>query len=80
MHWFLARPEEPALARYTLGERPTLEAELAQRLREDWADPFTVSPRPHRALCLTCPGRGGLCSWGDRETLREDPDEEPRPG
>jgi RecB family exonuclease len=79
VHWFLERPEEPAVARYTLAERPTLEAELAQRLRADWADPFAVSARPHRALCLTCPGRGGLCSWGERETLREDPDEQARP-
>ena len=74
-HWFLERPLEPALARYTLAERATLEAELAARLRADWEDPYSVSPRPHRALCLTCPGRGGLCSWGEQETMREDPAE-----
>jgi ATP-dependent helicase/nuclease subunit A len=73
VHWFLERPEQPATARYTLAERPTLEAQLAQRLLVDRADPFAVSPRPHRGLCLTCPGRGGLCSWSEHETLREDP-------
>jgi ATP-dependent exoDNAse (exonuclease V) beta subunit len=72
-HWFLERPLEPAVARYTLAEREALEDELAQRLRADWRDPFAVSPAPHRALCLTCPGRGGLCSWGDAETMREVP-------
>src|SRR6185312_8668697 len=55
VHWFL---EPPA-------ERPTLEAELAARVRSDWAEPFAVSPRPHRELCETCPGRGGMCSWGE---------------
>jgi ATP-dependent helicase/nuclease subunit A len=80
VHWFLARPLEPALARYTLAERPTLEEELAKRLAEDWADPYAVSPRPHRGLCLTCPGRGGMCSWSEEETMREDPDEPLAPG
>jgi ATP-dependent helicase/nuclease subunit A len=80
VHWFLARPLEPALARYTLAERPTLEEELAKRLAEDWADPYAVSPRPHRGLCLTCPGRGGMCSWSEEATMREDPDEPLAPG
>jgi ATP-dependent exoDNAse (exonuclease V) beta subunit len=71
-HWFLERPAEPALARYTVAERAALEEELAGRLRADWQDPFAVSPRPHRGLCLTCPGRGGMCSWSEEETMRED--------
>ena len=75
VHWFLARPLEPALARYTLAERPTLEEELARRLAGDWAEPYAVSSRPHRGLCLTCPGRGGMCSWSEEETMREDPGE-----
>ena len=79
VHWFLERPGEPATARYTLAERPTLEAELAARVRSDWAEPFAVSPRPHRGLCETCPGRGGMCSWGEAETDRSDPDA-PTPG
>ncbi len=71
-HWFLERPLEPAVARYTVAERAALEAELAERLSADWRDPFTVSPNPHRGLCLTCPGRGGMCSWGEEETMREE--------
>ena len=59
VHWFLERPDEPAVARYTLAELATLEDELAARLASAWSEPFAVSPRPHRALCLTCPGRGG---------------------
>ncbi len=72
-HWFLEQPLEPALARYTVAERAALEAELAARLGADWEHPFTVSSEPHRALCLTCPGRGGLCSWSEEETMREEP-------
>ncbi len=74
VHWFLQRPAEPARARYTLAERPTLEDMLARMLKELWSDPFAVSARPHRGLCLTCPGRSGLCSWPDEMTMREDPD------
>ncbi len=72
-HWFLERPGEPAVARYTLAERATLEEQLARRLERAWEDPFRVAPNPHRALCLTCPGRGGMCSYSEEETMREDP-------
>ena len=71
VHWFLERPDAPAVARYTRAELRELEDELAARLASAWAQPFAVSPRPHRALCLTCPGRGRLCSWSESETLRE---------
>jgi ATP-dependent helicase/nuclease subunit A len=74
VHWFLERPEESAGARYTAADRPGLEEQLAARLARARDRPFAVSPRPHRALCLTCPGRAGLCSWGEAETLREDPE------
>jgi hypothetical protein len=77
VHWFLERPAEPAVARFTLTERQLLEDELARRLHDAWSDPFAVSPRPHRALCLTCPGRGGMCSWSDEMTLREQPEQLP---
>ena len=73
VHWFLERPHEPAVARYTLAELATLEDQLARRLAGAWAEPFAVSPQPHRGLCLTCPGRGGMCSWGEEHTMREDP-------
>jgi ATP-dependent helicase/nuclease subunit A len=76
VHWFLERPDEPAIARYTLAELASLEDELARRLAGAWAQPFAVSPRPHRSLCLTCPGRGTLCSWSESETLRELPEGE----
>ncbi len=73
VHWFLERPQEPVAARYTAADRPALEARLASRIARARERPFAVSPRPHRGLCLTCPGRTGLCSWGETETLREDP-------
>jgi ATP-dependent helicase/nuclease subunit A len=61
------------VARYTLAERPTLEAELAARLAADWEDPVAVSARPGPQLCSGCPGRGGMCSWSLEETTGEDP-------
>ncbi len=77
VHWFLERPDEPAVARYTLAELATLEDELAGRLASARAQPFAVSLQPHRALCLTCPGRATLCSWSDSEALRELPEGDP---
>jgi hypothetical protein len=74
VHWFLERPEEWASARYTAADRPALEDQLAERLTRARERPFAVSPRPHRGLCLTCPGRAGLCSWGESETMREVPE------
>jgi len=73
VHWFLERPGEPAVARYTLAERPALEQQLADRLAALRERPFAVTGEPHRGLCLTCPGRGGLCSWSEEETMREKP-------
>ncbi len=70
-HWFLELPHVPVVARYTVAELATLESELAERLRADWDDPFAVSRFPHRALCETCPGRGGMCSWSEQQTDRE---------
>ena len=73
VHWFLERPGEPVSARYTAPERGELERLLAARVAGAQTRGFRVSPTPHRALCATCPGRTGLCSWGESETLREDP-------
>ncbi len=72
VHWFLER-DESVTARYTAGERLVLEQQLAERIARARVEPFAVSPLPHRGLCLTCPGRAGLCSWGEAETLRELP-------
>ncbi len=72
VHWFLERDEWVA-ASYTAGDRASLERALAARVAGAREQRFAVSEHPHRGLCLTCPGRGGLCSWGERETLREDP-------
>jgi ATP-dependent helicase/nuclease subunit A len=78
VHWFLER-EEWVAARYAAAERLTLEARLAERITRARELRFAVSEQPHRGLCLTCPGRAGLCSWGESETLRELPARE-RPG
>jgi RecB family exonuclease len=72
VHWFLERPEQWVTARYTAADRTALEAQLAARIERARERDFAVSPSPHRGLCLTCPGRVGLCSWGEAETLREE--------
>ena len=64
VHWFLERPAEPVAARYTAAERLELEQRLAGRLAAAREHPFTVTRRPHRALCLTCPGQGGAVLVG----------------
>jgi hypothetical protein len=75
VHWFLERPAEPVVVRYAAAERLELEQALAARLGAARQRPYTVTSRPHRALCLTCPGRAGLCSWPEEQTLREQPEE-----
>jgi ATP-dependent helicase/nuclease subunit A len=69
VHWFLQRPREWVTARYAAKDRPRLEASLAEQVMRAYTSTFAVSERPHRSLCLTCPGRGSLCSWGDAETM-----------
>jgi hypothetical protein len=73
VHWFLERPREQLGVRYRAPQLPALQRELLARAARARAGGFAVSPAPHRGLCLTCPGRGGLCSWGERETLRNEP-------
>ncbi len=77
VHWFLERPREWTSAVHEACERGELEARLRSRLADMHDGKFGVSPSPHRGLCLTCPGRVGLCSWGESETLRERPRAEP---
>ena len=69
-------PEEWVGARYTAAERPTLEERLAARVRRARERGFAVSPRPASRPVPHLPGRAGLCSWGEAETLREDPQEQ----
>jgi ATP-dependent helicase/nuclease subunit A len=74
VHWFLERPREAVSARFSASEREQLEVRLAARVAHARERGFAVSERPHRGLCLTCPGRTSLCSWEESETLREDPE------
>ena len=75
VHWFLERPRDWVSARYAAADRSALEEELGARIARARASALRVSERPHRGLCETCPGRGGLCSWSDAHTLREQPAE-----
>jgi ATP-dependent helicase/nuclease subunit A len=77
VHWFLERPDDWVAASYVAGERAALQERLSSLLARALGSRFPVSRRPHRGLCLTCPGRASLCSWGDSETLREDPEADP---
>jgi ATP-dependent helicase/nuclease subunit A len=70
VHWFLMRPDEAVVASFHAGERAALERHLAEHVASARQRGFTVSPSPHRGLCLTCPGRAGLCSWDEHETLK----------
>jgi ATP-dependent exoDNAse (exonuclease V) beta subunit len=72
VHWFLERGEW-VVARFLAADRLVLEEQLSQRVARTREQPFAVSAHPHRGLCLTCPGRAGLCSWSESETLREHP-------
>jgi ATP-dependent helicase/nuclease subunit A len=74
VHWFLER-EQWVAARYESADRAELERELAARVARAHQTRFAVSAAPHRGLCLTCPGRSGLCSWSEAETLRESPED-----
>jgi ATP-dependent exoDNAse (exonuclease V) beta subunit len=74
VHWFLER-EQWVSARYEAGDRAELERGLAARIAAARETSFAVSPRPHRGLCLTCPGRASLCSWSEAATLRESPED-----
>jgi RecB family exonuclease len=71
IHWFLQRPREWVSARHLAGERPQLEARLSEQLGRATERGYAVARNPHRGLCETCPGRGGLCSWSEAEVMRE---------
>ncbi len=60
VHWFLERPGEWVAVCYTALDRGELEERLDTHVARAHAHAttFSVSPQPHRGLCLTCPGRG----------------------
>ncbi len=68
-HWFLERPGEWVSARFVSGQRDRLREQLLGRIARARARGFAVTDAPHRGICLTCPGRGGLCSWGETRTM-----------
>jgi ATP-dependent helicase/nuclease subunit A len=72
-HLFLARPAEPATAIYDRNDIPRLRAELDALMAGIAAGRFAPTDRPHRSLCLTCPGRRALCHHPEELTLREEP-------
>jgi ATP-dependent helicase/nuclease subunit A len=72
-HWFLERPQEWASARFEAARLGALQESLDERLREALRVGFAVSPRPHRGLCATCPGRSRMCSWPDSATMAPEP-------
>jgi RecB family exonuclease len=69
-HLFLERPAEPAVAAYAATDITALEQAVADESAGVLAGEFSVAPQPHRELCATCPGRGGLCSWPEEVVLR----------
>jgi ATP-dependent exoDNAse (exonuclease V) beta subunit len=70
-HWFLERPQEWVAARFVTDERCHLREELLARIARVRDRGFIVTDAPHREICLTCPARGGLCSWGETRTMSE---------
>jgi ATP-dependent helicase/nuclease subunit A len=72
-HLFLARPAEPATVVYDRNDMPRLREELDGLVAGIAAGSFAPTTRPHRALCLTCPGRRALCHHPEELTLREEP-------
>jgi ATP-dependent helicase/nuclease subunit A len=68
-HWFLERPHRWVSARFASSERHHLRELLLSRVEGARAKGFDVTESPHRGLCLTCPGRGSLCSWGETRTM-----------
>jgi ATP-dependent helicase/nuclease subunit A len=68
-HWFLERPERWTSVRFAAHERHDLRERLLARIAATRSRGYAVTPNPHREICLTCPGRGGLCSWGETRTM-----------
>jgi hypothetical protein len=68
---FLERPGEPVVERFEAADADALDAQLRVLAGGLLAGEYPVAAVPHRGLCLTCPGRRSLCSYGEELTLRE---------
>jgi ATP-dependent exoDNAse (exonuclease V) beta subunit len=67
---FLERPAEPVVSSHDRQDIAVLLAEVQDRAAGLRRGDFPVAANPHRDLCLTCPGRGGLCSWPQERVLQ----------
>ena len=71
---FLEAPGDPVLRSFGSGDAAALEQGLLALADGVLAGRFAPTDAPHRELCLTCPGRATLCTWGPEHTLRERPE------
>jgi ATP-dependent exoDNAse (exonuclease V) beta subunit len=74
VHLFLAPresgPAETVTARFTSTDATALAHDLRTLAAGLLAGDYPVTSTPHAALCATCPGRDGLCSWPPSMTDR----------
>jgi hypothetical protein len=69
VHCFLERPDEPDEHSFDGDGLDAVRSELERLVDGVRAGRFEVTAEPHRALCLDCPARVGLCSHEPRATL-----------
>jgi hypothetical protein len=69
-HCFLERPDAPAVAVFEAADADALAERLVASAGGLLAGDFSPTPRPHRDLCATCPGRAELCVHPPERTLR----------
>ena len=74
VHCYLERPEAPAHAVFTSGDRAGLDAAVTSLAGGVLSGEFPVTELPHRGVCAGCPAEGGLCSWPEAMTRRAAPD------
>ncbi|MFL5779781.1 MAG: UvrD-helicase domain-containing protein [Thermoleophilaceae bacterium] len=70
---FLEAPGSPVTATFEAADAEELEERLLALAAGVIGGEFAPTAEPHRELCLTCPGRAALCSWGPDRTLRDHP-------
>ncbi|MBV9214172.1 MAG: PD-(D/E)XK nuclease family protein, partial [Actinobacteria bacterium] len=70
---FLEAASQPVLRSWVVDDLGTLERRLVELAGGVLAGRFEPTATPHRELCITCPGRATLCTWGPEHTLRERP-------